>query len=346
LKSLDVKERAKESPLESLKDLPLTVALLTSGGDSPGMNACVRAVVRMSLYKGYTIYGVLDGYQGLIDGILTELGITSVSGIINRGGTILRTARSEEFKTRDGMKRAQKTCEDFGIDALITIGGDGTFRGASEFTKLTNIPVICIPASIDNDVYGTDNSIGFDTAVNTIVSITDRLRDTAESHKRVFLVEVMGRETGAIASAVGLACGAEVVIIPEMTFNIEDVSTTIEEGYIRGKNSFIVIIAEGALSKKGMTVYDAMNEMKRYLKREIRVLVPGHIQRGGPPTSYDRILASRLGAYAVELLSEGVSGVMTGIQSDNLVHHSLSESIGKSKSYNYSYHQLANILGK
>lgn len=345
MRSLEVKEKPDQHTAEK-KDKTNSIAVLTSGGDAPGMNACLRALVRMSIYRDYTVYGVVDGYQGLIEGRLAELSITSVSGIINRGGTILRTARSEEFKTIEGMKSARETCKNFGIDSLITIGGDGTFKGAIEFSQIADVSVIGIPASIDNDIYGTDNSIGFDTAVNTVINITDRLRDTAESHKRIFLVEVMGRNSGAIASAVGLACGAEVVIIPEIPFDIEEISHTIEDGYERGKNSFIIIVAEGALYKREMTIYDVLDEMNKHLDRELRVLVAGHTQRGGPPTSHDRILASRLGAYAIDRIAEGKTGIMVGLQSDKLVSHPLTDSISKAKTYNDAYYRLANILGK
>ncbi|MGQ9705526.1 MAG: 6-phosphofructokinase [bacterium] len=317
------------------------IGVLTSGGDSPGMNAAIRAVVRNGIDKNLLIYGIYNGYQGLISGNIEEMSMSSVSGIINRGGTILRAGRSDEFFKMSGMKKAYNTCLKFGIEGLIIIGGDGSIKGADEFHRNFKINIVCVPASIDNDISGTEHSLGYDTAVNTAVASLDRVRDTAESHERIFVVEVMGRDCGTIASAVALASGAEYVLVPEEKFNIEGLIDSINHGYERHKRSFIVVIAEGAGS-----AYDIAKKIENRTKRETRVLVLGHLQRGGPPTAYDRILGSQYGAKAIDVLLKGEKASFIGIECDNIIVKPLSDVAGKKNLYPKQYYNLAMILGR
>lgn len=284
-------------------------AVLTSGGDSPGMNACLRAVVRTGCGRGLKVFGVDNGLQGLIDGTIREMGPRDVSGIVNKGGTILGTARSQLFKTKAGRRRAAGHLRAHGIDALIIIGGDGSFRGGCALHQEFGVPFVGLPGTIDNDMYGTDYTIGFDTAVNTAVDAIDHIRDTAESHKRLFYVEVMGRDSGSIAIASAVAGGAEAVLVPEFLTDLPALAKTIKVGKLRGKKSFIVVVAEGddaggafAIAKK-MDVLTGMDS---------RVCVLGHIQRGGSPTARDRILAARLGYAAVEALCAGKINMFVG----------------------------------
>jgi 6-phosphofructokinase 1 len=303
------------------------IAVLTSGGDAPGMNAAIRAVVRTALSLGATPYGVQRGYAGLLDGEVTEMTAASVGGIINRGGTILRTARTDEFKKKAARQKAAENLLAQGIDCLAVIGGDGSFRGARAFAQDTGIKVIGIPGTIDNDISGTDFSIGYFTAVDTAVEAIDKLRDTADSHDRVFVVEVMGHASGFIAVSVGLCGGAEAIIIPEVKTDLAEVSAKIKAGYERGKKSCIIVVAEGAMH--GLFVADQLAERTGF---ETRAVVLGHLQRGGPPNSLDRILASRLGSYATHLLLSGETCKMVGVVADRVVSVDIADAWRKRKS--------------
>ncbi|MTT31664.1 6-phosphofructokinase [Terrilactibacillus sp. BCM23-1] len=299
------------------------IGVLTSGGDSPGMNAAVRAVVRKAIFHGLEVYGIYQGYKGLIDGHIEKLEVGSVGDIIHRGGTILYTARCEEFKTEEGRAIAIKQLEKFGIEGLVVIGGDGSFQGAVKLTEL-GFPTIGVPGTIDNDIPGTDWTIGFDTALNTVIDAIDKIRDTATSHERQFIIEVMGRNAGDIALWSGVADGAESILIPEDTSTIDDVVNRIEQGKQRGKEHSIIIVAEGV-----GTASDVAAAIKEKTDIDTRVTVLGHIQRGGSPTALDRVLASRLGAKAVELLIEGQQGRMVGIQENKIVHHDILDVLTK-----------------
>jgi len=286
---------------------------LTSGGDSPGMNAAVRAVVRSASNSNLEVMGIFRGYYGLINEELKVLDHRSVSNIISRGGTILKTARCPEFLSEAGQQRAVQTIKKFNIDGMVVIGGDGTYHGGIVLSKKWNVPCIGIPGTIDNDINGTDSTIGADTAVNTALDAIDKIRDTVTSMERIFVVEVMGRSSGFIAMQVGLAGGTEDVLIPERKFDLHRMCHDIVEGNLRGKVSWIVLVAEGAARAE-----DIARQITEITTLETRVAVLGHIQRGGSPTAKDRILASRLGAEAVRLLNEGVSGKSVGVISDEL----------------------------
>lgn len=288
---------------------------MTSGGDSPGMNACVRSITKTCLNLGLVPIGYYDGYQGMIEDRWKELSFIDVDNIIQRGGTILGTARSEEFKTVEGRAKAAGSLKKSAVDALICIGGDGTFTGATILSKEINIPVIGIPGTIDNDIYGTDHTIGYDTALNTVIDAVDKIRDTAHSHHRIFFVEVMGRDAGFIALNAGIAAGAETVLIPEEHTDIDEVIKDIREQN-KGRRGSIIIVAEGDDEGGAKTI---MEKVKPYLPEfTMRYSVLGHIQRGGSPSAFDRILATRMGAYAVDLLLEGKSGLMIGSFGDKL----------------------------
>jgi 6-phosphofructokinase 1 len=285
------------------------VGILTSGGDAPGMNACIRAVVRCAANSGIKTIGIKRGYAGVLKNDFVELHPRAVANIIQRGGTILETARCEEMKTKEGLKKAVEVLNNNHIDALITIGGDGTFRGAVALAEAGGIKIIGIPGTIDNDVYGTDYTIGFDTAVNTALDAIDKIRDTAGSLQRPFFIEVMGKSRGFIALDVGIAGGAEDILIPETVTNIEELSQEIESNFKKGKKSSIIVVAEGDDSGG---VFRVAQQVWERLKLEYRICVLGHIQRGGSPTARDRILASKLGVSAVETLINGQSGYMVG----------------------------------
>jgi len=287
--------------------------VLTSGGDAPGMNAAIRAVVRMGLGRGLRVYGAYHGFDGLIDGEVEELTSLHVGGIISRGGTFLRSARSERFRTVEGQRKAAETLCSFGCEGLVVIGGDGSLRGAHELHANTGVAVMGIPGSIDNDVPRTVASVGFDTAVNTALDAIDRIRDTAYSHERVFVVEVMGRKNGFIALEAGLAGGAEAVLIPEMPFDLQNIADSLVAGHAKGKRSSIIVVAEGAARATDVTDY--LIQKTGY---EVRYLVLGHMQRGGNPTSFDRVLATRFGAKAVECLAAGDVDHMVGLQNDRV----------------------------
>lgn len=285
------------------------IGILTSGGDSPGMNAAIRAVVRASLYHNLKVTGVLRGYEGLIQADFMPMDGKSVANIIQRGGTILKTARSDAFRTKEGRELAYKNLVASDIDALVVIGGDGTFTGADLFSREFSFPVIGLPGTIDNDLAGTDFTIGYDTAINTVVNAVDKIRDTAESHDRLFIVEVMGRDSGLIALRSGIGVGAEAILIPEAKIGVEDLMVRLENGR-KDKASKIIIVAEGDEAGGAYNVGEALK--KKFPKYDIRVSVLGHIQRGGKPSCMDRVLASRLGVAAVEGLLAGKTDVMAG----------------------------------
>lgn len=290
------------------------IAVLTSGGDAPGMNAAIRAVVRTALGRGVRIFGCERGYEGLLDGDLAEMRSTDVGGVIGSGGTILRTARSERFRKPENRQEAGRVLRAAEIEGLVIIGGDGTLKGAQALCDECNFPVMGVPASIDNDVPCTDASVGFDTAVNTALDAVDRVRDTAYSHERVFVIEVMGRRNGFIAVEAGLAGGAEAIIIPEVPYDLQNICDQLKAGHKRGKRSSIIVVAEGAAS--AVKIHDLIREKTGY---EARYLVLGHMQRGGRPTAFDRVLATRLGSAAVNKLLNGARGEMAGISGTKLI---------------------------
>ncbi len=293
------------------------IAVLTSGGDAPGMNAAIRAVVRTCSYHEVEVLGIYRGFQGMIEDDFVELNARSVRNIINKGGTFLKSARSEGFRTKEGRESAYKNLTNNGVEALVVIGGDGTFTGALSFSQEFGFPVMGIPGTIDNDIYGTTHTIGYDTALNTVVDAIDKIRDTASSHNRMFFVEVMGRDSGFIALNSGIGGGAERIIIPEKNIPAEVLLEDIDRGKRRGKTSNIIVVAEGNTAGK------AVFELKEYVEQkrpeyDIRVSVLGHMQRGGTPTCYDRVLATRMGVKAVESLLEGNSQYMVGINNDRM----------------------------
>ena len=317
------------------------IGVLTSGGDAPGMNAAIRAVVRTALYRGLKVTGIIQGYSGMINGNFEEMNAKSVGNILQRGGTILKTGRSKEFHKPEFRKKAHDNLKAHGIDALVCIRGDGTFKGAHALSEEHGFPVVGVPGTIDNDIYGTDYSIGFDTALNTALDAIDKIRDTAFSHDRLFVVEVMGRDSGAIALNVGLAGGAEEIFIPESPLNIDSVIDHINKSVARGKLSSILVTAEGQKPGRGYDLAEAIRKKSGY---ESKVCILGHLQRGGSPTAQDRILASRLGASAVDGLLHGHTDVMIGMQNDQIVTLPLSEVVTKQKSIRLELMQLTQIL--
>ena len=316
-----------------------TIAVVTPGGDAPGMNTAIRAVVRTAIYNGLKVYGIEKGWQGLIDGKIRDMELQSVGGIINRGGTILHTHRCPEFKQKEVRKKAHENLQAFNIHGMVVIGGDGSLRASNELLKEFGFPIINIPASIDNDIYGTDYSIGFDTAVNTALDAIDKIRDTATSHERVFVIEVMGRNNGFIALDVGLVAGAESIIIPEVKYNIDAIGQKLRYGQQRGKSSFIVVVAEGAAK-----AHDIAKQLQKRTELDVRVSILGHIQRGGAPSAISREAACKLGARAVQLLIEGKKGLMVGLVSDKLIETSIEEVIRRKKPIDMSAYKLANML--
>jgi len=328
-----------------MKDIK-RIAVFTSGGDAPGMNAAVRAVVRNAFHNDLHIYGIMRGYEGMIDGTIKQLETTAASNIIHRGGTILKTARSKRFMTPEGRKAAYENLIAHDIDALVAIGGNGTFTGATIFMEeYPDIPIVGLPGTIDNDLYGTDFTIGFDTAVNTAVQAVDKIRDTADSHNRLFFVEVMGRHSGFLALHTAIAGGAGGVLIPEEDSSVDDVVKLLKRGAKRAKLFSIVIVAEG--NQMG-TVYDIAKavEGKIDIYDDIKVTVIGHLQRGGSPSSFDRVLASVLGFTAVEALMEGKSGVMLGIKNNNIHFTPFEEAVSKNKPFNKDLLRMAHILAQ
>ncbi|UHO38951.1 6-phosphofructokinase [Chryseobacterium capnotolerans] len=318
------------------------IAVLTSGGDSPGMNAALRAVVRTANYYNIECYGVREGYNGLISNDFLKMGARSVKNIINQGGTILKSARSTEFRTKEGRQKAYDNCVKLGIDGLVCIGGDGTFTGAKIFSEEFGIRVIGIPGTIDNDIFGTDNTIGYDTALNTAMEAIDKIRDTATSHNRVFFVEVMGRDAGFIALNSGLATGALDILIPEKKDSTDDLFEKFRKAEKTGKASSIVVVAEG---EKLANVYDLAEKTKQiFPDYDIRVAVLGHMQRGGSPSCADRVLASRLGYGAVVGLMDGQTNVMAGMRSNDVVYTPIEEAIKKHNEINKDLMLISEIL--
>ncbi len=319
-----------------------TVGVLTSGGDAPGMNACIRAVVRTALDRGAQVLGVLNGYEGLINGEFRPLGPRDVGGILQRGGTMLQTRRSELFKERRGQREAIRRMNEVGMDGLVVIGGDGSLRGAHALAQ-QGARVVGVPASIDNDIWGTNMSIGVDTALNTIMDAVDKLRDTASSHNRAFLIETMGRGCGYLAVMAGIVCGAEIVLLPEVSVSVEEVAAAVEDAYRRGKTHAIIIVAEGA-SIRTNDLARALDEMDVGFKTRVTIL--GHIQRGGSPTAFDRLLAARMGTKAVEALIAGESDVMVGLQGREIVLVPLAEVVRRQRSANLEYYHMARTLAQ
>ena len=319
------------------------IAVLTSGGDAPGMNAAVRAVVRSSIFYELECFVVYQGYEGLIDGNFEKFTARSVNNIVNKGGTILRSARSLEFRTPDGRKKAFANLQKNQIDALVVIGGDGSFTGAMIFQEEFNFPVIGIPGTIDNDIYGTQYTLGYDTAINTVVEVIDKIRDTASSHNRLFFVEVMGRDAGHIALNSGIGAGAEEILIPEENRGLEQLLESLKTSEKSGKSSSIVVVAEG--DKTGKNVFELASYVEQNLPHyEVRVSVLGHMQRGGTPSCFDRVLASRMGVHAVESLKNGKSNVMVGVMNDQMHLTPLDKAIKGKSEINQNLLRVTDIL--
>lgn len=319
------------------------IAVFTSGGDAPGMNACIRAVVRGAVYHEVDVFGIRRGYSGMINGDIFQMTSHSVSNIVQRGGTILKSARSKEFMTPEGRKKAAEQLQKFGIEGLVAIGGNGTFTGATIFFDEYGIPTVGAPGTIDNDLFGTDYTIGFDTAVNTALEAIDKIRDTADSHDRIFLIEVMGRDSGYIAIQSGIAGGAEMVMVPEVLTPIPEVVETLKAGWSRSKSSSIVVVAEGEEEGNAAEVAEKIRRQVEF-ELDMRVTTLGHIQRGGIPTAYDRILASRLGLGALEGLINGKQNVMAGIINNELVYTPFRDTIRLPKPINEDLLRMVKIL--
>ncbi len=307
------------------------IGILTSGGDSPGMNAAIRAITRTAICKGFRVKGIYRGYDGLINNEIKEFTTESVSNIISRGGTILKSARSKEFTTHEGRKKAFENMQKEGIDALVVIGGNGSLTGAKIFAQEYDVPCIGLPGTIDNDLYGTDLTIGYDTTMNTIVECVDKIRDTANSHERIFFVEVMGRDAGFLAQNSAIASGAEAAIIPEDSTDADQLEHFIGRGIRKSKNSSIVIVSE---SPKCGAMFYADRVKKEYPQYDVRVSILGHLQRGGSPTARDRIIASRMGAGAIDAILDGQRNVMIGIKNDNIIYVPFTDAIRSDKPMN------------
>jgi len=302
------------------------IGVLTSGGDSPGMNAAIRSVVRTCAYMKVDCVGIYRGFQGMIEGDFKPMDARSVNNIINKGGTILKSARCDEFRTPEGRKMAYEQLRAEGIDAFVVIGGDGSFNGALKFNEEYHFPIIGIPGTIDNDIFGTSNTVGFDTAMNTVVEVIDKIRDTASSHNRLFFVEVMGRDVGHIALNAGVGAGAEEILIPEENRGLERLLESLKRSKKSGKSSSIVVVAEG--DKIGKSVFELKEYVEEHLPiYDVRVSVLGHMQRGGAPSCYDRVLASRMGVRAVESLLEGQTNFMVGVQNNQIILTPISKAI-------------------
>lgn len=308
-----------------------TIGILTSGGDAPGMNAAIRAVTRSGICNGLSVKGIYRGYDGLIKDEVKSFTTEDVSGIITRGGTILKTARSKEFMTPEGMQKAYETCIKEEIDALVVIGGNGSLTGARNFAMEYDFPVVGLPGTIDNDLYGTDSTIGYDTTMNTIMECVDRIRDTANSHERIFFIEVMGRDAGFLAQNSAIACGAEAAIIPEESTDVDQLARFMERGIRKSKKSCIVIVSEGP---KCGALYYADRVKKEFPEFDVRVSILGHLQRGGSPSAHDRILASRTGVGAIKALMQGQRNVMIGVRNNEVVFVPFSEAIRSDKPLN------------
>ena len=307
-----------------------TIGILTSGGDAPGMNAAIRAVTRAGIYNGFNIKAIYRGYDGLVQGDISSFTTENVSGIVRRGGTILKTARSKEFCTEEGRAKAYENMQKEGIDALVVVGGNGSLTGAMIFAQEYDVCCIGLPGTIDNDLYGTDNTSGYDTTMNTIMECVDRIRDTAQSHERIFVIEVMGRDAGFLAQKSAIACGAEAAIIPEDSTNVDQLSRFMERGIRKSKKSCIVIVSE---SPKCGALYYADRVKKEFPDYDVRVSILGHLQRGGRPTARDRILASRTGVGAIEAILQGQRNIMVGVRNNEVVYVPLSEAIRSDKPF-------------
>ena len=313
-----------------------TIGVLTSGGDAPGMNAAVRAVVRTAIAMGMKVKGIRRGYNGLIEGDIIDLDVRSVSDIIHRGGTVLYTARSPRFKTEEGMKEAIDNCKKHGIEGIVVIGGDGSYRGARDLS-LRGIPCVGVPGTIDNDISSTEYTIGFDTAMNTAMEMVDRLRDTSQSHDRCSVVEVMGRHAGYLALQTGIAVGATAVLVPEIEFNIENVIKKIKETQKTGKKNFIIVVAEGVGG-----VEKIAKQIEEGTGVESRATVLGHVQRGGNPTIRDRVMATEMGYAAVKLLNEGVGNRVIGWRKGEIVNYDIYEALNMKKPFDDEMYEIAN----
>lgn len=315
------------------------IGILTSGGDAPGMNAAIRAVTRSAIYNGLTVKGIYRGYKGLITDEIQEFKTQNVSNIIQQGGTILKTARCQEFKTPEGRKIAYETMQREGIDALVVIGGDGSLTGARLLAQEFDVPCIGLPGTIDNDLYGTDTTIGYDTALNTILDAVDKIRDTATSHERLFFVEVMGRDAGFLALNGAIAAGAEAAIIPEFNTEVDQLEEFIKNGFRKSKSSSIVLVAESEIT--GGAMHYAERVKNEYPQYDVRVTILGHLQRGGKPTAHDRIIASRMGVASIQALMEGQRNVMIGIENDQIVYVPFTKAIKNDKPID---RELVNVL--
>jgi 6-phosphofructokinase len=315
------------------------IGILTSGGDAPGMNAAIRAVTRSAIYNGLTVKGIYRGYKGLITGEIQEFKTQNVSNIIQQGGTILKTVRCQEFKTPEGRKIAYETMQREGIDALVVIGGDGSLTGARLLAQEFDVPCIGLPGTIDNDLYGTDTTIGYDTALNTILDAVDKIRDTATSHERLFFVEVMGRDAGFLALNGAIAAGAEAAIIPEFNTEVDQLEEFIKNGFRKSKSSSIVLVAESEIT--GGAMHYAERVKNEYPQYDVRVTILGHLQRGGKPTAHDRIIASRMGVASIQALMEGQRNVMIGIENDQIVYVPFTKAIKNDKPID---RELVNVL--
>ena len=318
------------------------IGVFTSGGDAPGMNAALRAVVRAAIYYNLEVYGIMRGYEGMVDGEIVKLGARSVGNILQRGGTILKTARSEAFRTKEGREKAFQNIRKNGIEGLIAIGGDGTFTGLHKFAEEFHIPSVCIPGTIDNDLAGTDFTIGFDTATNTVVEAIDKIRDTALSHNRLFFIEVMGRNSGYIAINSGIAGGAVWSIIPEEDMTIEELFTKLDEAGKTNRKSNLVVVAEGSKMGGAMDLAKKFSERNNYF--DIKVTILGHLQRGGSPTYFDRVLASKMGIASVEGLLAGKNDVMVGIQNNTIVFNDFTTIMSQHHKIDPELIRIAKIL--
>ena len=318
-----------------------TIGILTSGGDAPGMNAAIRAVVRSAIYYGCKVYGINRGYKGLLEEDLTEMNLSSVGDIIHRGGTMLKSSRCEEFKTEEGRKLGVKVLKKYGIDCLVVIGGDGSFNGAKKLSEM-GFPAIGIPGTIDNDLEYTDYTIGFDTAMNTVIDAIGKIRDTSSSHERVNIVEVMGRNCGDLALYAGIAGGAETIIVPEVDVKLDEIALRLKTTQKRGKRHSIIVMAEGV--EKVGSASDLKKVLTEQAGADVRVTVLGHVQRGGSPTAFDRILASRFGYRAVELLLEGKSSRVVGIKDNKIIDLDIQEALAMPKTFNRELYEMAKVL--
>ena len=318
-----------------------SIGILTSGGDAPGMNAAIRAVTRSAIYNGLKVFGIYRGYKGLVTDEIVEFKSQNVSNIIQMGGTILKTARCQEFKTAEGRQQAYENMKKHGIDALVVIGGDGSLTGARILAQEYDIPCIGLPGTIDNDLYGTDTTIGYDTALNTILDAVDKIRDTATSHERLFFVEVMGRDAGFLALNGAIAAGAEAAIIPEFSTEVDQLEQFIEHGFKKSKSSSIVLVAESELT--GGAMHYAERVKNEYPQYDVRVTILGHLQRGGRPTAHDRIIASRMGVASIQAIMEGQRNVMIGIENDKIVYVPFAKAIKNDKPIDK---ELVNVLAE